>query len=128
VRFAWRDFHHLGYILKDLPERSLQEALLRTSIGRSYYAAYGTASEYACANLGFDPKHSASDHRRLRDCLKAHARRSGDCSSLVIAQHLDRLRRWRNQCDYYMALKCDIESTCREALSRTAKILQMLSG
>jgi len=70
-----------------------QEAAERSAVSRAYYAAFGCARNYAQNALGFTPQAGSDDHRRLRE----HFRQQG---LLRLASDLNRLRAWRNACDY----------------------------
>jgi uncharacterized protein (UPF0332 family) len=70
-----------------------QEAAERSAVSRAYYAAFGCARNYAQNALGFTPQAGSEDHRRLRE----HFRQQG---LLRLASDLNRLRAWRNACDY----------------------------
>ncbi len=61
-------------------------------------------ANYARDWLKFDPRNNTDDHGRLRAHLKSK-RRHGD------ANRLDRLRRWRNECDYLDELTFDLQTT-----------------
>src|SRR5438045_3292460 len=67
------------------------------------YAAFCYARNYARDHLGFPPREDAEDHGRLRAHLKQKRRRA-------TADSLDRLREWRNACDYLDELPGDLKA------------------
>jgi hypothetical protein len=98
--FDWREFLKLARALKaqaDAGTLGPVEAVYRTVVGRAYYAAFGYAHEFAVNWLNFIPRHKAEersqDHGRLRALLRDRRRRAA-------AERLNRLRDWRNECDY----------------------------
>ena len=62
-------------------------------MSRSYYAAFCHARNYARDHQRFFPSNKADDHGRVR----LHFKTRGE---ITVAMSLDRLRQWRNQCDY----------------------------
>jgi hypothetical protein len=94
MAFDWREYLTLArWLQTNTPPGLSEECARRCAVGKAYYAAYGHARNYAVANLGFVSRNNADDHGRLRAHLKQKRRgRTADC--------LDRLREWRNQCDY----------------------------
>jgi uncharacterized protein (UPF0332 family) len=93
--FNWKEYFRLAEFLAEFPLGDLaQEALWRTSVSRAYYAAFCYARNHARDSLGFQPKKSAQDHSQLR----AHLRKNQDY--VQVADLLNKLRAWRNSCDY----------------------------
>jgi len=96
VTFNWQEFLALA---RDLCGRSgslySAEAANRTVVSRAYYAAFCHARDFAEKTLDFRRTKTAQDHRLLR----AHLEGKGSPWDEV-AEHLDDLRMWRNQCDY----------------------------
>lgn len=94
--FYWGDFLKVA---QDLASRasteSLEDAYLRSSVSRAYYAAFGSVKEYAVQYLGYAPQGRQSDHALLR----RHLRQQGGAWNDV-ADKLEDLRKWRNLCDY----------------------------
>lgn len=94
--FDWGEFLKLA---GDLQGRSgpgySEEAAYRTAVSRAYYAAFGRTRSYAQANLRFWPSGKGKDHQRLIDHLR---RQTSPWPN--IADDLEELRKWRNQCDY----------------------------
>ncbi len=94
--FDWREFVALGKWLAGTGLGSVPgvsaEATQRTVVGRVYYAAFGYLMDRAAAR-GYKPRRTAEDHRALRESLRGQGREQ-------LAANLDRLRQWRNSCDY----------------------------
>ncbi len=94
--FDWREFLHLAKWLASggvAPAAGFSEqARQRTVVGRAHYSAFGYLRDRAAA-LGFQPRRTAEDHRALREYLRRQGREQ-------LAADLDRLRQWRNRCDY----------------------------
>jgi hypothetical protein len=92
--FDWREYLELAKSLAGMQGAGYsQEAAERSAVSRAYYAAFGCARDYAENALGFIPQGGSEDHRRLRE----HLRQQG---LLRLASDLNRLRAWRNACDY----------------------------
>lgn len=92
--FDWREYLELAKALAGMQTAGYsQEAAERSAVSRAYYAAFGCARNYAQNALGFTPQAGSEDHRRLRE----HFRQQG---LLRLASDLNRLRAWRNACDY----------------------------
>jgi len=95
--FDWRDYlelaHALGGTHGPTPALRLSEATSRCAVSRAYYGAFCHARNYAQQHLGYVALNSPSDHGAVR----RHYRLRGQNE---IADSLDLLRAWRNQCDY----------------------------
>jgi hypothetical protein len=82
------------------------EALLRSALTRIYFGVYCYSRNYARDWLGFSAKENADDHGRLRAHLKAKKR-------MADSDRLDRLRQWRNECDYLDELTVNLSDTVK---------------
>jgi uncharacterized protein (UPF0332 family) len=92
--FDWRKYLELAKSLAGTQSAGYsQEAVERYAVSRAYYAAFGCARIYAENALGFTPQRGSEDHKRLRE----HLRQQG---LMRVASDLNRLRAWRNACDY----------------------------
>lgn len=92
--FDWREYLELARQLAGLQGSGYsQEAADRSAVSRAYYAAFCWARNYAEKNMKFEPKRNPTDHSRLRDLLKNEGYPE-------LASHLNKLRGWRNACDY----------------------------
>jgi hypothetical protein len=110
--FDWKSFLDVAELLeKTAAGHAHSEALLRSAVGRAYYAAFGHARNYATDFLKFEPREDADDHGRLRNHLKGK-RRKGD------ADRLEQLRQWRNDADYVNELPwTDVPAVAASALA-----------
>ncbi len=92
--FDWREYLELA---KDLSGQTTagysSEAAERSAVSRAYYSAFCWVRNYAEAHLGFQKTKTAEDHRLLREHLKRQGKPQ-------LASRLDKLRKWRNECDY----------------------------
>ncbi|GBC78976.1 hypothetical protein HRbin09_00187 [bacterium HR09] len=94
--FDWNEFLALAsYLAGETGTRYSQEAAKRTSVSRAYFATFCYARNYATSNQGFNPAQRAIDHKHLRE----HFKKLGGIWA-EIAEALEDLRKWRNQCDY----------------------------
>jgi uncharacterized protein (UPF0332 family) len=94
MSFDWREYLELARELAGLRGSGYsQEAADRSAVSRAYYAAFCWARNYAEAKLGFKPQKGPDDHKRLREHLKRQRHQ-------MLASHLNKLRGWRNECDY----------------------------
>jgi len=116
--FVWREYLFLAQHLQTHTSTVFsQEAALRCAVSRSYYAAFCHARNYARDHQGFIPIYKADDHRRVRVHFKTR--------DIVIAVALDRLRLWRNQCDYDDTVT-GLSSLLRSALAEAQKVFHRL--
>lgn len=94
MAFDWREYLALArYIHTQSGSGFSLEASSRSAVSRAYYAAFCQARNYAQQHLGYVSTRSAKDHEDVRQYFRQSRR-------LQIASDLDRLRQWRNQCDY----------------------------
>src|SRR5436305_11959987 len=96
--FDWNEYLKLAQFLQGQTGGTfVPEAGLRSAVSRAYYSAFGHSLQYATEFLGFlprtRPEEKAQDHGRLRAHLAQRRRRQ-------VAETLDDLRQWRNECDY----------------------------
>jgi uncharacterized protein (UPF0332 family) len=92
--FDWREYLELARELAGLRGSGYsQETADRSAVSRAYYAAFCWARNYAEAKLGFRSQKTADDHKLLREHLKRQGHQE-------LASDLNRLRVWRNNCDY----------------------------
>ena len=69
-----------------------READARSAVSRAYYALFNVCLEWAEEEGLYTSRGDGNDHTRLRSSI-AHTNRS-------LADKLQRLRMWRNGCDY----------------------------
>lgn len=92
--FDWKEYLLLAQFLERSGNQNFsQEAALRSAVSRAYYAAFCHCRNFARDKQGFHPAYNAEDHQNLPLQLKF----SGMYKE---ARTLDRLRKWRNECDY----------------------------
>jgi len=115
--FDWRAYLELAKELAGLRKSgSSQEAAERSAVSRAYYAAFCWTRNYARAKLGFMPTETADDHSFLRK----HLQRRG---YLNLASDLNKLRKWRNDCDY----QDDVPNLCQQvsnSIGLAEKVIQ----
>lgn len=93
MAFDWREYLGLAKALVGQANLNyFPEAAQRTAVSRAYYAAFCFARNYA-ETRGFGRTTGPQDHQNLRE----HFKRLGKTQ---LASHLNRLRSWRNNCDY----------------------------
>lgn len=96
MSFDWSEYLALAQFLqnaRNLSPTFSQEASYRCAVSRAYYAAFCHARNYAANKQAFLVGRGVEAHRLLRQ----HFRKSG---MTRIAQQLEEMRQWRNQCDY----------------------------
>ena len=93
MSFDWIDFLHLSEFLVKRSGRLTEEASLRSATSRAYFAAFCISRNYARDFLRFQPNYTAEDHINLRNLFKQFGEEE-------FWRSLDRLRQWRNTCDY----------------------------
>jgi hypothetical protein len=120
MAFDWSEYLKLArWLATNTPPGVSEEAARRDAISRAYYAAFGHACQYAQDNLGFQPRNDPDDHGRLRAHLKSKRRHA-------TADSLDRLRGWRNDCDYRGDFPGDLQATVTNALGDADYVFQSL--
>jgi len=120
MRFDWAEFLNLArYLQGDSTVAFSQEAGLRTAVSRAYYAAFGHAVEFARVKLRYRPTYDWQDHRNVRQ----HFVNSG---KVDIAQGLEEMRQWRNDCDYRSDADPMISIRVESAINRADRILGAL--
>ena len=116
--FQWKEYLSLAKFLQGYSSTFTQEAAHRTATSRAYYAAYCHARNYAADRFGFRPSRTSDDHQLVRETF--HKERK-----FLIAQDLDRLRQWRNHCDYDNRVS-NLSSISRQAISLAEKVFTLL--
>jgi len=122
MSFNWKEFLDLAKYLKE--EESSQytkQSAFRTSASRAYFAAYCQARNYAGRKLGYTPgPNPSADHGNLRRFFQNKQMRQ-------LANHLNALRRWRNQCDYDESID-DLETLVKSSIKKAEYILSKTSN
>jgi hypothetical protein len=121
MAFDWREYLALArWLQSNTPPGMTQEAAHRCAVTRAYFAAFGHALAHSSEYLEFDPRNAAEDHGRLRAHLRSKRRqRTAEC--------LDRLRAWRNCCDYDAEIPGDLSATLAGAVSEADYVFSSLS-
>jgi hypothetical protein len=118
--YDWSEFLRLAQILMANPPEGVQpETVLRCVINRLYYGAFGHALRYAVNHLGFTPRELADDHGRLPEHLKRRRR-------MEVGKKLQRLRDWRNACDYGQETVRNLEDIVKEASKAAEYVFRAL--
>src|SRR6266852_9212753 len=108
--FDWKEFLELSRILgRQAQDGGYREAFLRSAISRAYYAAFCHTRNYAIKRLGFRARYDGEDHGALRARLKKGKMQG-------VAERLQQLREWRNDCDYRNDVDFDLQSSLDSAL------------
>jgi hypothetical protein len=111
MAFDWQDYIEVSRFLQRQTTSGVNsEAVLRSALSRAYYGAFCHARNYARDWLGFRPRYEGDDHGRLRAHLKKSKR-------WRVSEKLERLRDWRNDCDYQDQLSFDPQIALGSALA-----------
>jgi len=122
MEFEWKTYVAVSRLLGALAdENETREALLRTALSRAYYGAFCYSRNYARDWLGFSARYDAEDHGRLRAHLKKSRR-------WRVSEKLERLRDWRNDCDYQDQLNFDPKMGLVSALQEADYIFSSLTA
>lgn len=115
--FDWREYLELAReLVGQVGSGYSEEAAERSAVSRAYYAAFCWARNYAEVNLGFRRIGKAKDHKRLREHLKRRSR-------IQLASDLNKLRGWRNNCDYDDEVS-NLDQFVRSAIRVADKVIQ----
>ncbi len=94
MTFDWKEYLNLAQHLQvPIGSSFTQEARFRSATSRAYYAAFCYARNFARDQHGFRPNYKSNDHWRVREHFQKR-------QMAEIATKLDKLRQWRNTCDY----------------------------
>jgi uncharacterized protein (UPF0332 family) len=94
------------------------EATLRCAVSRCYYSAFCSARNHARDRFGWTPSYKPEDHSDVKRQFALRARNK-------VADGLDRLRQWRNQCDYDDEVP-NVEILAKEAVKTTKVVFSEL--
>ncbi len=123
MSFDWLQFLTFA---QELPRTSLpstlHEAMLRSSISRAYYAAFGLARDYLITQEGRAVPRGTNIHWFVTTAFE----RSSDPSRQVIGHLLHHLRSVRNAADYDRVFPRDVLGVARAALQESREVIQML--
>ena len=119
MAFDWKEYLDLARFLRVEGGRNItQEAAFRCTVSRAYYAAFCHARNYARDLQGFSPAYKGKDHWLVR-------KHFSDRRMLEIVDHLDRLRQWRNRCDYYDTV-AGLDSFLTPAINKAQEVFDIL--
>jgi hypothetical protein len=120
MAFEWKEYVELArFLQQQIGNSPNKEAVFRSAMSRAYYGAFCYVRNFARDRLGFKTRNDADDHGRLRERLKKGKMRG-------ISDKLQRLREWRNECDYHDQLTFDPEKTLPNALSEASAVFAAL--
>jgi uncharacterized protein (UPF0332 family) len=119
--FQWSDFLDIARNLHSQGHANTlpQEAAYRCSISRSYYAAFCHSRCYATARMLYIPEWNEEDHKKLRKHLSQHGLPD-------VSRSLDRMRQWRNDCDYDNRTTTATETKTLTAIDQAHRIITSL--
>jgi len=121
MAFDWREYLKLAKVLTRQKGVGYPlEAAGRSAVSRAYYSAFCWARNYAEENLKFQRTKTADDHKDLREHLKKQRK-------VQLASRLDRLRKWRNSCDYDDEVP-NLDGYVRDAINIAEKVIQECSA
>lgn len=122
--FDWREYFRLSNVMisTDIAWGGgiTREAVCRCAVSRAYYAAFCLARNYARDRKGFTPQANPDDHRNLRDYFR------DEICLPKVARSLDKLRQWRNNCDYDDEIT-NMEDLLKFSLNEANKLITSLA-
>ena len=122
MTFNWGDYLALAEELAGKKATASQEAKLRCSISRAYYAAFCSARNHL-RGKGHQIPETAEAHLRVRKILR---NRRGSLSK-QLESDLDRLRKDRNDADYRDQFPGALVSQVTLDLSLAARVIKGLA-
>ncbi len=123
MTFDWSEYLKLAQELAGQAINSAsQEAKLRSSVSRAYYAAFCKARNYLHDIEGHLIPSTGEAHKYVRDVFK----RSPDRSRRKIGNNLDRLRIDRNKADYWNSVT-GLSSIAKIDLTIAQEVISTLS-
>jgi uncharacterized protein (UPF0332 family) len=91
--FNWGEYLTLAQYLLNNDHQASQEAIYRTVVSRSYYAAFRQARDVAERRYKLKVEHGEQDHRNTIEIYRTYNRED-------ISKKLWLLKKWRVSCDY----------------------------
>lgn len=122
MRFDWQEYLKLAQELAGQSVKSNEEARLRSSISRAYYAAFCNARNYLHYIEGHKIPSTSYAHRLVREQFK----KSNDRLRRDIGIDMERLRQNRNKADYHNFVSGLQDMTCM-SLSLAENIISKLN-
>ena len=119
--FGWAEFLDIARFLHNHGNAAAipQEAAYRCAISRAYYAAFCHSRCYATVRMQYIPEGNEEDHKKLRKHLSHRGLPD-------VSRNLDRLRQWRNNCDYDNPTPTATETTVINAIIQADRIVTSL--
>lgn len=124
ISFNWRSYLDLAIEL----EKETNEAKLRSSISRAYYAAFCSARNYMEDKDRHKLPLDGSEHQYIIDYYSGHKGRSTNRNRTQIAQDLVRMRRERVNADYnniFVNVRF-LPTTAKDVLIRAENVLSLI--
>lgn len=119
MAFDWKEYLALAQFLQQLSATSVnQEAALRSAVSRAYFAAFGHARNYARDRHGLSLTYTGDDHSLVRRHFLSRRAKG-------VALKLDKLRQWRNKCDYGDSVN-DLSLILASAITEAQTIIAIL--
>ncbi len=119
MSFEWKEYLALAHFLQRHSAPDLnQEAAFRSAVSRAYYAAFCHARNHARDRQGLNPAYTGDDHFLVKKHFSTRRERG-------VALKLDRLRQWRNQCDYEDSV-ANLATLPASALQEAQLVIAML--
>lgn len=120
MSFDWRDFLAVANFLRNQSGPGVpRDAALRSAVSRAYYAAFCHSRDYAKAKLGYVSPGTPEEHRDLRRFFAQNGFGK-------IANWLDKLRDWRNLCDYEDPPGKNFAALAENAVNEAARVIAAL--
>ncbi|HEY9630086.1 MAG TPA: hypothetical protein V6C84_22560 [Coleofasciculaceae cyanobacterium] len=124
MSFNWEEYLHLAEELTGIANSIAgEEARLRSTISRAYYAAFIRARNYLRIHLDIDLPRNGDVHRYVREYFD----RSSNELHRMIANDLARLRISRNRADYD-DIMTQLPVLARMSLKLAARVLANLDA
>lgn len=122
MSFSWRDYLSLAFELNGkTPHPYSLEARSRSAISRAYYAAFIEARNFLRDAEGIAMPSDSSVHNFVISTFRAS--RQNRCRS--IAEHLEKLRSYRNHADYDDVI-FRLNPRVRESLILANRVINLL--
>ena len=118
--FDWKEYLELARSLQNHQgDGYSQEAAFRSAVSRAYYSAFCHARNFIRDNEGFIPYNNATDHSRVRIYFQQHRQ-------IDTAKKLEKLRQWRNACDYNDIISDDLMQLLIDAIQNAQEVIDKL--
>src|SRR5215203_353335 len=119
MAFDWAEYLRVAQFLQSQTVPALnQEALFRSGVSRTYYAAFCHARNYARDRHGLALRYTGDDHSLVKRHFQSRRERG-------VAIKLEDLRIWRNLCDYEDSIQ-DLPDLLTKSLAEAQKVIAIL--